>query len=92
MAVTLEILKAHLNITHDLDDSLLTQKLAAATAWVASYIGEDVTDETPAPVDEAIMQLAGHLYENREASIEGAAELLPFSIIDLLAPYRAWVF
>ena len=94
MAVTLESLKQHLNLTLDDDDEMLIEKLAAAKQWVTGYIAADVdADSTPAPVDEAVRQLAAHLYENREASLVGiTASAMPFGFIDLLAPYRAWAF
>ena len=84
-------LKSHLNLTTDTDDALLTGKLAAAQEWVAEYLGEYGCDQ--APVREATLQLAAHLYENREASLVGVtAQALPFGLIDLLAPYRGWTF
>ncbi|TCT12665.1 putative phiE125 gp8 family phage protein [Tepidamorphus gemmatus] len=47
----------------------------------------------PAPIKEAVRQLAAHLYENREASLVGiTAEAVPFGLFDLIGPYRAWSF
>jgi hypothetical protein len=93
-AVTLTDLKAHLNVTIDDDDTLLMGKLAAAKAWVASYTASDVdADGTPAPVNEAILQLTASLYENREATLVGVtAQCLPFGFLDLLANYKAFVY
>jgi uncharacterized phage protein (predicted DNA packaging) len=93
-AVTLDNLKAHLNVTIDDDDALLTDKLAAAKAWVSSYTASDVdADGTPSPINEAILQLAAQLYENREASLVGVtAQCLPFGFLDLLSSYRAYAF
>jgi hypothetical protein len=93
-AVTLADLKAHLNVTIDDDDVLIGDKLSAAMAWVASYTGGPVdTDDTPAPVNEAIRQLAAHLYANREATLVGVtAQCLPFGFLDLLTNYRAFAF
>jgi uncharacterized phage protein (predicted DNA packaging) len=93
MSVTLQSLKAHLNLTTNDDDALLTDKLAAATEWTSKFTGipADAAD-APAPVNEAVRQLAAHLYENREASLIGVtAQSLPFGFLDLLEPYRAWV-
>lgn len=87
--VTLEDLKAHLNLTLDDDDALLTSKLAAAKQWITGYIASDVdAATTPAPVDEAVRQLAAYLYENREATLVG----ITAASMPLLAPYRAWSF
>lgn len=93
-AVTLTDLKLHLNLTTDQDDQLLTSKLEAAKGWVGSYTASNPElDTTPAPINEAIRQIAAGMYENREASLVGAtAQSLPFGALDLLAPYRAFSF
>ena len=94
MTVSLENLKAHLNITSDDDDAVLIAKLEAATEWIAKYTGVSVNaPDAPAPFNEAIRQLAAHLYENREATMVGVtAQALPFGLLDLLNPYREWAF
>ncbi len=101
--------KAQLNITDDSDDALIQAKINAAWSWVASYIGTDydyslwqvknadgtttTVPSTPAPVNEACLQLVAHLYSNREASLVGVtAQALPLGFLDLLAPYRAYAF
>lgn len=92
--ISLDDIKAHLRVTFDLDDQDIAAKLAAATAWVSAYTGiaADAAD-IPAPVLEAVRQLTAHFYQNREAAAVGAnAQSLPFGVLDLLAPYRAWVF
>lgn len=92
--IDLAAAKAHLNVTVDADDVLIGDKLAAAKAFVAAYTaGEVDSDDTPAPVREAVLQLTAHLYENREASLIGiTAQALPFGFLDLLANYRAFAF
>lgn len=92
--VTLDQAKAHLNVTLDADDALLTDKLAAAKVWISAYTASDPdASGTPAPVNEAVLQLTAHLYQNREASLVGVtATALPFGFLDLLAPYRAFAF
>jgi hypothetical protein len=91
--LTLDDAKAHLNVTTDVDDALITAKLAAATEWTALYTGAEITDTTPKAVNEAILQLTAHLYANREASLVGVtAQSLPMGFLDLLEPYRAWCF
>lgn len=91
--------KAHLNLTTDTDDALIGDKIAAAEAWIAAYIGADLEDEEvfedglPEPLKEAIRQLVAHFFENREASLVGVnAQELPFGLCDLLMPYRNWCF
>lgn len=92
--ITIADLKAHLNITTDVDDALIADKLSAAADWVAKYTGIPAdSDEIPPAVNEAVRQLAAHLYENREASLVGVtAQSLPFGFIDLLINDRAWSF
>lgn len=99
MSVTVENLKAHLNITTDDDDALLTDKIAVAQAWIEAFIGvafddaEIFPDGVPEPLNEAVRQLASHFYENREATLVGVSiETLPFGVIDLASPYREWIF
>jgi uncharacterized phage protein (predicted DNA packaging) len=92
----LDDLKAQLNILDDADDALLTRKLAAAEAFVTSDTGADTLisyDDAPADLQEAILMLASHWYENREASVVGvSAALLPLGYRELILPHRTWVF
>ena len=93
--VTLADIKAHLNVTSSADDALITDKIAAAESWIAAFTGADWPPADPVPdaLKEAVRQLAGHLYANREASLVGiTVSQLPFGLLDLLAPYRAWSF
>lgn len=91
--LTLSDAKAHLNVTFDADDSLIQAKMDAAKAWVEAYTGEEITDSTAAPVNQAVLMLTAHLYQNREAAIIGmTADALPFGFLALLDPYRAWCF
>lgn len=92
----IEALKAQLNITDDTDDALLTHKIAAAEATITNDLAADdpVTfDTAPADLCEAILLLAGHLYENREAVLVGVgAEALPLGYEHLVQAHRKWVF
>lgn len=93
--ITTEDAKAHLNIVTDDDNDLIAGKIAAAEEWIGKFIGKALSDFTPVPepLKEAVRQLVGHLYENREASLVAvSAELLPLSVFDLMAPYREYVF
>ncbi len=86
--VTLDAMKAHLNVTTDQDDALIAAKLTAATDWVSDYIGIADPANFPSFADEAVRQLAAYLYECREASSSG----VPQGVLDLLSPERGWVF
>lgn len=96
--LTLADLKAHLNLTTDDDDALLGGKIAAAESYIGSFVGGDLAtvfpSGVPAAVLEAVRQLAGHFYENREAVVsdERRVVVLPYGTEALIAPFRAWAF
>lgn len=95
--ITVADAKAHLNITTDADDALIEGKIEAAEAFIDGWLPVDgkLADMTTVPADlkEAIRQLVGHLYENREASLVGiSAEELPLGFWDILAQHRAYSF
>ena len=94
--VSLNELKAHLNVTLDEDDWVLSVKLDAARQHIEAWCGPLDTFEGAVPHDlrEALKQLAGHLYENREATFigQGAVTEVPFGFHELIGPYRRWEF
>lgn len=108
--ISTDDLKRHMNLTTTDDDSLIADKIRVASEWVSSLTGipadidpsvlpdadGDIPDtrNIPAPVKEAVRQLAAHLYENREAVLVGGitAQALPFGFLDLIDPYRQWAF
>ena len=93
MIIDLTDMKAHLGIVDDADDALLTNKIKAAQAHVETFVGGDLDDEAPEPLKEAVRQLAGHLFENREATIiDGTVRPIPLGFHDLISPYRLWSF
>jgi len=114
MIVSLDNLKAHLNITFPDDDALLSQKLAVAETCVANYTGTAFTEysayvppvldqsgtvttpetlsNAPAPIKEAVLKYAAHLYEYRDNGPESAPNMPPLDVFDLVGPYRAWTF
>lgn len=94
MTVTLESMKAHLGITEEHDDTLIAEKIAVATAFIEAQIGKPFADfdPVPAPLLEAVRQVAAHLYENREAtSIDTSVREVPFGVEQLIGPYVEWV-
>ncbi|MGN8117510.1 head-tail connector protein [Labrys sp. 22185] len=97
MMISLEDMKAHLNVTFDDDDALITAKIEAAQAWIESYIGAPFADAEAIPADakEACRQLAALFYENRETSIIGnglTMHDMPFSVQAYVLNNRAWSF
>ena len=97
--VQLADMKSQLNVTFTNDDTLIQGKIDAAEDWISQFVGAPWPPSAtyPAPwggaLKEAIMLLAAHLYENREASLVGVtSQDLPFGLFDLLMPYRTWAF
>lgn len=57
--------------------------------YVAGSYGDGVTVDTcPASIEQAILLLVGHLYENREASSALSLKNIPLGVDALLNPYR----
>ena len=100
--VTIDELKEQLNLTEDLgagDDALLARKLDAAQGHIERLLGFKIAvkypqpADVPAPLKEAVMQLASHWFENREATIVGvAAQELPFGVWPIVNEYREYYF
>jgi uncharacterized phage protein (predicted DNA packaging) len=92
----LAALKAHLNITGVDDDELLTDKLDAAIAYTSHQLGDEdpIEWDSAAPdLRQAVLMLAGHWYENREATLIGVGVVpVPLGYDDLLLAHRRWVF
>lgn len=89
-------LRRQLNLDADLEpDNVLVGKLAAAAGWIEAHIGTPLAElqPLPAPIGEAVLMLAAHLYENREATLVGvSASEVPFGVRDLIRPFRVWEF
>nr|WP_246252543.1 head-tail connector protein [Ancylobacter pratisalsi] len=93
--VTLAELEAHLRVDDGEEDAGLSDMLEAARRHIEAWVGLlDDFEEVPADLVEALKQLAGHFYENREATSDGQATLseVPFGFHDLIGPYRRWEF
>ncbi|THF93401.1 MAG: phage gp6-like head-tail connector protein [Sulfitobacter sp. SK025] len=86
--VTLGLIKAQLNLEHDLDDGLLRHKLRVAEEWIANHTGKPFVDPIPASFIEAALQLASFWYVNREAATDMRLSAVPFGVLELIAPYR----
>jgi len=95
--ITVEDARAHLNITSEADDALLSDLIAAASRHIEGWCGLDLAEAFPegAPEDmqQACRLLVGHLYENRETSIAGVAlQQVNPGAYELLSRYREWCF
>lgn len=99
MALDLTALKKHCNILDDTDNEVLTRFLGAASAHVERQLGFKLTDTeqfpegAPADVEQAILMLAAHWFENREASIVGvSAQAVPFGFDEIIREHRSYSF
>ncbi|AQZ50531.1 head-tail connector protein [Martelella mediterranea] len=101
MIVTLDEMKAHLNITGDQDDALIGKKIAAAQNHIERLLGFKIEEtyggaeqeDVPESLAEAVMQLAAHWYENREAVIVGVTAIpMPLGVREIIREYRDWSF
>lgn len=92
VAITVPELRVQLNLDSDHDDALLSQKIDAAEAYCASFIGGPIPDPAPAAIKQAVLMLAAYWYELREAAtVGGNPYAVPFGVHDLLQAHRAWV-
>lgn len=69
--VTVAQIKAQLNLDDAIDDALVELKAQAAQNHVERLLGFRIEEEfvtVPPALQEAVLQLAAHWYENREAS------------------------
>lgn len=94
--LTIDEIKAHLNLDHDLDDDLLEgYKIAAlevAQKHIGKTFGEEETDKT-VPFTQAIkvgcLMYIAYLYTNREAVTDlGNLKPAPMTISALWEVYR----
>jgi hypothetical protein len=98
--VTLADAKAHLNLTDDADDALVTRLIATAQQWFESQLGYTLADRypptgspavstVPAPIEHGVLMMIAQFYENREASVVGVtAAPIPFGVADIVADWR----
>lgn len=99
MALNLDTLKVHCNVSGTDDDAVLSRLLSAATRHVERVLGYAIDDEeqfpdgTPEDLDQAVYLLSAHWYENREASLVAvSAAPLPMGVSAILNEYRNFTF
>ena len=92
----LAAIKAHCAIDNDNDDDLLSRQLEAAQLAVTADTAADTAvsfDTAPADLQQAMLMLVSHWYENRDSVVVGAtAQNVPFGYWDLLKSHRKWCF
>ena len=82
-ALTLAEARAFLRVSDASEDALLTLLIDAAEARVASAAGVALTATSPAPLRLAVLILAAHAYEHRDAGEPSLSLVEPW-----LTPYR----
>jgi uncharacterized phage protein (predicted DNA packaging) len=102
MIVDVATLKEQLRVDFDDDDALVERKIAAAQDHIERHLGFKIEEQYPPAGDppvstippaliEAVCQLVGHWYENREAVLVGVnAQELPLNVADIVREYRNW--
>lgn len=93
--ITLADAKAHLGVTLDDDDALITNKIEAAQAAIEQLLGYEIEERfttVPGDLKEAVRQLAAHYFENREAAVVGvSAGFVPLGVADIVRNRRDWM-
>lgn len=79
---SLELAKQHLRVRHDDEDDLIASYMAAASAWIVRYTGDNYDSAAPELL-QAQLLLIGFYYENR-----GIGEDVPPAVKALAGPFR----
>lgn len=98
--VTTAELAEHLNLpslTEVADGAMLDRLAAAAQGYVETHLGFTFADRfdehpPPEPLVQAILTLAAHWYEHREAASPERAYAVPFGVEEIISAYREWSF
>jgi hypothetical protein len=91
-------LKLQLSMTDDdlVDDAFLETLLADALSHTGDAIGTTsplTYADLAGGLRRAVLMLAAHFYENREAVLVGiTANEMPLGFWELIEPHRRWVF
>ena len=103
-AEQMALIKTHLRVDNDAEDSLITAYTTAAVDYVEKFCdGSLVESLSPPPEDNepprevlftpgiwaAMLLLIGHWYANREAASQNLAET-PLGVEALLLQHRRW--
>lgn len=103
MALDVDAFKAQLNMTSDegdeIDEAVLQRFLDAAKGHCERILGyklddaEQLPDGTPADLEQAVLMLAAHWYNEREAVLIGVTgQDVPFGVAQILGEHRSYSF
>jgi len=94
--ITLETFKSHVRIDDSDEDPAAAVKVAAANAYVSSFLAADLPIDWEAPADlvQATLMIAAHWWESRETALAFAGTFaeIPIGAGDVIANYREWQF
>lgn len=96
-ALNLSLLKAHVNVDFDDDDTLLQFYLDSAKEMVLTYVNRTEAElvgtgsDWPKPAMQAALMLASHWYNQREAAASVQMQGVPYGFETLLKPLRVLV-
>ena len=88
MIVSIDHLKQHLRIQQDDEDDLLMSLLLQAQITAENFCFTTFGDTAPEPVRLAVILMASHFYEYRDASDRFAIRAMRIAFESLLWPYR----
>lgn len=91
--VSLADLKAHLSVTTDADDALLTSYLETARGFVEGWCGplDDFENGVPATLVHALKELVRYYFDSRDPDKPALYEAPP-AVFELMQPHRQWSF
>lgn len=96
MYTDLHTLKEHLRIDVDIEDNYLYGIIEAAENAVENHIGvklsmyEDEEGYLPPALQQAILIMAGNMYNNRESIAYTSAYSIPMSLEYMLAQFKKY--
>jgi len=98
MAMDLDMLKKQVNVDFDADDEYLLQLLGSAQDAVLNMTNRTSAELItlgggvwPNPLQHAVLMLASHWYNQREAVASVSSQEVPYGISFLVKPYRKLV-
>ena len=96
MYTDLHTLKEHLRIDVDVEDNYLMQIIEAAENSVQNHIGVDLCEYVdndgylPPALQQAILIMAGNMYNNRESIAYTSSYSIPMSLEYMLAQFKKY--
>lgn len=79
--------KQHCRVDHDDDDAVIERMIAAASDHLAS-VDVDMSKPMKPAVEQAMLMLVSHWYENREAVLDVKTAAVDIGVDRLIQPYR----